>query len=156
MELADITQLAGAHKRRRRVGRGRASGHGKTSGRGHKGVGQRSGGRIRRLTEGGQMPLFRRLPKRGFSNAPFKNRYDVVNVSALEERFEAGTEVTKQALVAAGLIRCDRSLVKILGDGQLSKNLIVMAEKFSKSAREKISAAGGQIRELHSAARSEE
>ncbi len=80
MELADITSKAGAHEKRKRVGRGRGSGHGKTCGRGHKGSGQRAGGSIRRLTEGGQMPLFRRIPKRGFSNAPFKTEYDIVNV----------------------------------------------------------------------------
>lgn len=146
MELAEIMQLAGAHKRRKRVGRGRGSGHGKTSTRGHKGSGARAGGSIRRLTEGGQMPLFRRIPKRGFTNAPFRTAYDVVNVSMLEGRFEAGANVTKQALAEAGLIRSHRVAVKILGEGELRKKLTIQADKFSKSALEKIAAAGGEAR----------
>ncbi len=148
MELADITRRAGAHKRRKRVGRGRSSGLGKTCGRGHKGSGQRSGGSIRRLTEGGQMPLFRRIPKRGFSNDRFRTVYDVVNVCDLDEVFENGDEVTKQGMVKAGLLRSDRRLVKILGDGDLAKKLTVQADKFSKSAKEKIAAAGGAAKEL--------
>ncbi len=148
MELADITRRAGAHEKRKRVGRGRGSGHGKTCGRGHKGSGQRAGGSIRRLTEGGQMPLFRRIPKRGFSNAPFRTDYDIVNVCDLDELFSNGDEVTKQALVTVGLLRNDRVLVKILGDGELAKKLTVQADRFSKSAREKIAAAGGTVSEI--------
>lgn len=148
MELADITSKAGAHEKRKRVGRGRGSGHGKTCGRGHKGSGQRAGGSIRRLTEGGQMPLFRRIPKRGFSNAPFRTDYDIVNVCDLDELFNSGDEVTKQMLVKVGLLRNDRVLVKILGDGDLAKNLTVLADRFSKSAREKITAAGGTVSEI--------
>ncbi|MCH8968821.1 MAG: 50S ribosomal protein L15 [Planctomycetes bacterium] len=148
MELADITSKAGAHEKRKRVGRGRGSGHGKTCGRGHKGSGQRAGGSIRRLTEGGQMPLFRRIPKRGFSNAPFKTEYDIVNVCDLDELFSNGDEVTKQTLVKVGLLRNDRVLVKILGDGDLAKKLTVLADRFSKSAREKITAAGGTVSEI--------
>ncbi len=148
MELADITSKAGAHEKRKRVGRGRGSGHGKTCGRGHKGVGQRAGGSIRRLTEGGQMPLFRRIPKRGFSNAPFRTDYDIVNVCDLDELFSNGDEVTKQTLVKAGLLRNDRVLVKILGDGDLAKKLTVLADRFSKSAKEKITAAGGTVSEI--------
>jgi large subunit ribosomal protein L15 len=148
MELADITQKAGAHEKRKRVGRGRGSGHGKTCGRGHKGVGQRAGGSIRRLTEGGQMPLFRRIPKRGFSNAPFRTEYDIVNVCDLDELFSNGDEVTKQTLVKVGLLRNDRVLVKILGDGDLAKKLTVLADRFSKSAKDKITAAGGTISEI--------
>lgn len=148
MELADITSKAGAHEKRKRVGRGRGSGHGKTSGRGHKGSGQRAGGSIRRLTEGGQMPLFRRIPKRGFSNAPFRTDYDIVNVCDLDELFSNGDEVTKQTLVKVGLLRNDRVLVKILGDGDLAKKLTVLADRFSKSAREKIAAAGGTVSEI--------
>lgn len=148
MELADITSKAGAHEKRKRVGRGRGSGHGKTCGRGHKGSGQRAGGSIRRLTEGGQMPLFRRIPKRGFSNAPFRTDYDIVNVCDLDELFNNGDEVTKQMLVKVGLLRNDRVLVKILGDGDLAKNLTVLADRFSKSAREKITAAGGTVSEI--------
>ncbi len=148
MELADITSKAGAHEKRKRVGRGRGSGHGKTSGRGHKGSGQRAGGSIRRLTEGGQMPLFRRIPKRGFSNAPFKTEYDIVNVCELDELFSNGDEITKQTLVKVGLLRNDRVLLKILGDGDLAKKLTVLADRFSKSAREKITAAGGTVSEI--------
>ncbi len=148
MELADITSKAGAHEKRKRVGRGRGSGHGKTCGRGHKGVGQRAGGSIRRLTEGGQMPLFRRIPKRGFSNAPFRTDYDIVNVCDLDELFSDGDEVTKQTLVKVGLLRNDRVLVKILGDGELAKKLTVLADRFSKSAKEKITAAGGTVSEI--------
>jgi len=148
MELADITHKAGAHEKRKRVGRGRSSGHGKTCGRGHKGSGQRAGGSIRRLTEGGQMPLFRRIPKRGFSNANFRTEYDIVNICDLDELFNNGDEVTKQALVKVGLLRNDRVLVKILGDGDLAKKLTVLADRFSKSAREKITAAGGTVNEI--------
>ncbi len=148
MELADITSKAGAHEKRKRVGRGRGSGHGKTCGRGHKGVGQRAGGSIRRLTEGGQMPLFRRIPKRGFSNAPFRTDYDLVNVCDLDELFSNGDEVTKQTMVKVGLLRNDRVLVKILGDGDLAKKLTVLADRFSKSAKEKITAAGGTVSEI--------
>ncbi|MCH8912074.1 MAG: 50S ribosomal protein L15 [Planctomycetes bacterium] len=148
MELADITSKAGAHEKRKRVGRGRSSGHGKTCGRGHKGSGQRAGGSIRRLTEGGQMPLFRRIPKRGFSNADFRTEYDIVNICDLDELFSSGDEVTKQALVKVGLLRNDRVLVKILGDGDLATKLTVLADRFSKSAREKITAAGGTVSEI--------
>ncbi len=148
MELADITSKAGAHEKRKRVGRGRSSGHGKTCGRGHKGSGQRAGGSIRRLTEGGQMPLFRRIPKRGFSNANFRTEYDIVNICDLDELFSSGDEVTKQALVKVGLLRNDRVLVKILGDGDLATKLTVLADRFSKSAKEKITAAGGTVSEI--------
>ncbi len=148
MELADITSKAGAHEQRKRVGRGRGSGHGKTCGRGHKGSGQRAGGSIRPLTEGGQMPLFRRIPKRGFSNAPFRTDYDIVNVCDLDELFSNGDEITKQTLVKVGLLRNDRVLVKILGDGDLAKKLTVLADRFSKSAKEKIAAAGGTVSEI--------
>ncbi len=143
MNIADITKVAGADKRRSRVGRGRGSGKGKTSGRGHNGAGQRSGPRRSVMQEGGQMPTFRRLPKRGFSNAMFKTRYSIVNVASIEERFESGTHITKQLLLETGLVRDKKLPVKILGDGALSKKLSVDATKFSKSAREKIEAAGG-------------
>ncbi len=146
MDIADITKLAGADKHRKRVGRGRGSGSGKTCGRGHKGFGQRSGWRRRGMQEGGQMPTFRRIPKRGFSNAAFTVRYSVVNISSLSERYEAGAHVTVQALLEAGLIRNLRLPVKVLGDGALDKKLTVDAAKFSKSAVEKIQAAGGEAR----------
>ena len=146
MNITDITRLAGPHKRRKRVGRGRGSGRGKTCGRGHKGYGARSGSRIRGLQEGGQMPTFRRIPKRGFSNVRFETRYAIVNVGDLEERFEAGVHVTPQVLREAGLIRNTRDPIKILGDGALTKKLVVDAAKFSKSAEEKIKSAGGEAR----------
>jgi len=146
MNIADITELAGSHKRRRRLGRGKGSGCGKTCGRGHKGSGQRAGFRQLGLREGGQMPTFRRIPKRGFSNVNFATRYSVVNLSALEERFEPGAHVTPQALRAAGLIRNVRDPVKILGDGELRKKLLVDVACYSKSAMEKITAAGGEAR----------
>ncbi len=147
MQIAEITQQAGADKKRKRVGRGRGSGHGKTCGRGHKGSGQRSGGAIRPLTEGGQMPLFRRIPKRGFSNCRFRSAYHVVNVGDLDDVFESGAEVTKLAMVQAGLIRNDRVSVKVLGDGNITKRMSVQADKFSKSAVQKITAAGGSAKE---------
>ncbi len=143
MKIADITKIAGSDKRRSRVGRGRGSGKGKTCGRGHNGAGQRSGPRRSAMQEGGQMPTFRRLPKRGFSNAQFATRYSVVNVASIEERFESGTHVTKQLLIETGLVRDKKLAVKVLGDGELSKKLSVDATKFSKSAKAKIEAAGG-------------
>lgn len=146
MEIAEITKLAGAHKRRKRVGRGQGSGHGKTCGRGHKGGGSRSGWKRRGFAEGGQMPLFRRLPKRGFNNARFRTEYHVVNVDDLQARFEDGALVNGQALLEAGLIRDVRRGVKILGNGALSKKLTVEADRFSKQAAEKIRAAGGEVK----------
>lgn len=146
MNLNQITKLAGADKRRTRVGRGRGSGLGKTSGRGHKGAGQRAGWSGRVLQEGGQMPVFRRVPKRGFSNARFTTRYQVVNVAALERNFEPNAEVTPEALKESGLISDARKPVKILGDGELAKKLTVVAAKFSEAALKKIEAAGGTAR----------
>ncbi len=146
MNLTEVQKLAGRNKRPMRIGRGRGSGRGKTSGRGHKGYGQRSGWKQRGLSEGGQMPTFRRLPKRGFSNVQFTKRYSVVNLSSLEERFDSGAHVTPQSMAEAGLIRNLRLPVKILGDGELTKKLIVDAAKFSKSAMEKIQASGGEAR----------
>ena len=146
MDITEITKLVGAAKRRRRVGRGRGSGHGKTAGRGHKGYGQRAGSNDRGLREGGQMPTFRRLPKRGFSNAQFTTRYSVVNVADLETRFEAGAHVTLQSLREVGLVRNARYPVKILGEGTLTKKLVVDAAKYSRTAAEKIKAAGGEAR----------
>jgi len=139
----EITAIAGAHKKRNRVGRGRGTGRGKTCGRGHKGAHSRSGWSAKALYEGGQMPLFRRLPKRGFSNANFARRYAIVNVSELERRFSDGTTVGIAQLVEAGLVDSPKSRVKILGDGELTKRLTVEAHKFSKSAEQKISGCGG-------------
>jgi large subunit ribosomal protein L15 len=137
-----ITSIAGRHKNRRRTGRGTGSGRGKTSGRGHKGSGSRAGATSVSLYEGGQMPLFRRLPKRGFSNYKFETRYKIVNVSQLE-RFDEGATVGMEQLSSAGLIDSLKNRVKILGDGELTKKLQVMAHKFSKTAEEKIVASGG-------------
>jgi len=138
----EITSIAGKHKSRRRVGRGSGSGHGKTCGRGHKGAGSRAGSRAVSLFEGGQMPLFRRLPKRGFSNYKFATHYEIVNISQLE-RFEDGALVGAEQLSNVGLIDSLKSRVKILGKGELTKRLEVTANKFSKSAEQKIVASGG-------------
>jgi large subunit ribosomal protein L15 len=140
-----ITSVAGKHKARRRAGRGTGSGGGKTCGRGHKGSGSRAGAASVSLYEGGQMPLFRRLPKRGFSNYKFETRYKIVNVSQLE-RFDEGATVGMEQLSSAGLIDSLKNRVKILGDGELTKKLQVMAHKFSKTAEQKITASGGTAR----------
>jgi large subunit ribosomal protein L15 len=141
----EITSIAGKHTRRRRVGRGSGSGHGKTCGRGHKGAGSRAGSTSVSLKEGGQMPLFRRLPKRGFNNYNFANRCEIVNVCQLE-RFEDGAIVGVEQLSGAGLIDSMKSKVKILGKGDLTKKLQVTAHKFSKNAEQKIAASGGIVK----------
>ncbi len=138
----EITSVVGKHKPRRRVGRGTGTGHGKTCGRGHKGGGSRAGSTSVTLHEGGQMPLFRRLPKRGFSNYKFATRCEIVNVSQLE-RFEDGVDVGVEQLTTAGLINGAKSKIKILGKGDLTKKLQVTAHKFSKTAEQKIVASGG-------------
>ena len=138
----EITSVAGKHKRRRRVGRGTGTGRGKTCGRGHKGAGSRAGSTSVTLYEGGQMPLFRRLPKRGFSNYKFAIRCEIVNVSQLE-RFRDGADVGIEQLSDAGLIDSAKSKIKILGKGDLTKTLQVTAHKFSKTAEQKIVASGG-------------
>jgi len=141
----EITLIAGKHKRRRRVGRGSGSGHGKTCGRGHKGAGSRAGSTSVTLYEGGQMPLFRRLPKRGFSNYNFATHCEIVNVCQLE-RFEDGAAIGVEQLSGAGLIDSIKSKVKILGKGDLTKKLQVTAHKFSKNAEQKITASGGMAK----------
>lgn len=133
--------VAGRHSKKR-VGRGNGSGHGKTSGRGHKGQKSRSSVSVKPLSEGGQRPLFRRLPKRGFNNARFAAEYQVVNVGDLN-RFEAGTKVDLACLKKAGLARERGKAVKILGNGEIDRALTVTASKFSESAVKKITAAGG-------------
>jgi len=138
----EITSVAGKHRRRRRIGRGTGTGHGKTCGRGHKGGGSRAGSTSVTLHEGGQMPLFRRLPKRGFSNYKFAIRCEIVNVSQLE-RFQDGADVGVEQLSNAGLIDNAKSKIKILGKGDLTKKLQVTAHKFSKTAQQKIVASGG-------------
>jgi large subunit ribosomal protein L15 len=140
----EITSVAGKRKNRRRVGRGTGSGRGKTCGRGHKGSLSRSGSSSRALYEGGRIPLFRRLPKRGFDNYKFATRYQIVNVSQLE-RFDDGVTVGIEQLADVGLIENPKSKVKILGDGELTKKLKVTAHKFSKTAKHKIEASGGAV-----------
>jgi large subunit ribosomal protein L15 len=143
--LSTLRPAVGSRKPRKRVGRGPGSGHGKTASRGHKGLKARSGGKPAVWIEGGQMPLQRRLPKRGFTNI-FKIEYQVVNVKDLSE-FEANTVVTPAVLQKAGKIKTLRRPVKILGDGELSVALKVQADKFSQVARQKIIAAGGAAEE---------
>jgi large subunit ribosomal protein L15 len=139
-----ITSVAGKSKRRKRIGRGTSSGHGKTSGRGYKGSMSRTGAMRGSLHEGGQIPIFRRMPKRGFSNFNFARRYEVVNVSQLE-RFDEGSAVGLQQLTDMGLIDSNDSMVKILGSGVLTKRLQVSAHRFSKSAEQKITGCGGTV-----------
>ena len=148
MNITDITTRAGAHRRRQRVGRGEGSGMGKTSGRGNKGEGSRSGGLKGGLYEGGVFPLFRRVPKLGFNNAIFRVEYQVVNICDLDERFESGGHVTAAALYEMGLIGDAGEPVKILGDGQIKKKLVVEAQRFSVKAASAIEAAGGTVKRL--------
>jgi large subunit ribosomal protein L15 len=142
MRLDDLRPAPGSNKKRKRVGRGDGSGHGKTSCRGHKGQGARSGGNVQPGFEGGQMPLQRRLPKRGFHN-PFRVQMSVVNLSQLEALADA-SEIGPENLAAQGLIAGKNRRVKILGEGSLSRALTVKAHGFSASAKEKIEAAGGK------------
>ncbi len=142
MKLHELSPAEGATKRIKIVGRGHSSGHGKTSTRGHKGQKARSGGGVRIGFEGGQMPLTRRIPKRGFNNI-FRTEYAIVNVSDLN-RFNDGITVDADLLKASGLIKKMYDGVKILGDGELNTKLTVRATKFTKSAQEKIEAAGGK------------
>ena len=142
MELHNLRPAPGATRARKRVGRGPGSGHGKTAGRGHKGQKSRSGYSRRYGFEGGQMPLVRRIPKRGFFNV-FRVDYQVVNLRDLDRLFSDGDEVSPNTLVEKGLIRRGPKPVKILATGDLTKKLSVMADKFSGSARSKIEAAGG-------------
>lgn len=141
MKLHELKPSEGSRKVRNRVGRGIGSGNGKTSGKGHKGQNARSGGGVRPGFEGGQMPLFQRLPKRGFTNINRKD-YAVINLDRLNS-FDEGTEVTPELLLATGAISKLKAGVKILGNGKLEKKLTVKANKFSASAKEAIEAAGG-------------
>lgn len=145
MRLHNLKPQPGAKHRRKRVGCGESSGHGKTSGRGHKGQKARSGGAIRPGFEGGQMPLHRRLPKKGFNNTQFRDATEVVNVGDLDGRFDDGAVVNQQSLRDVGLVkrRCD--VVKILGDGVVERKLTVQVDKISASAKEKIEKAGGTV-----------
>lgn len=143
MKLHELRPAEGSTKAKKRLGRGTASGQGKSAGKGQKGQNSRSGGGVRLGFEGGQMPLYRRLPKIGFTNI-FRKEYAVVNLMDLE-RFENGTVVTPEVLKEAGLVKAMKSGVKVLGTGDFSKNLTVQAHKFSKTAAEKIAAAGGKV-----------
>jgi len=144
MRLNNLRSRPGSRHRAKRLGCGESSGHGKTSGKGSKGQKARSGGSIRLGFEGGQMPLIRRLPKRGFNNAAFHKRYAVVNVSDLNA-FEAGTVVTEQLLRESNLVRGHFAGIKILGEGELKRDLQVQVDKISTTAREKIEKAGGTV-----------
>ena len=143
MRLHQLSPAPGSTKERKRVGRGPASGQGKTAGKGHKGQKARAGRGMRAGFEGGQMPLQRRVPKRGFVNI-FGKEMTIVNLSALEDKFESGAVVDIDALIAAGLVKKTLDGVKILGNGDITKNLTVQANAFSESAKQKIEAAGGK------------
>ena len=145
MNLSNLRAPRKANENKKRVGRGMGSGMGKTSTRGHKGQGSRSGSSLMRGFEGGQMPLHRRLPKRGFTNI-FKTEYEVVNVERLASLNE--TEITPNVLRKAGVVSGKNSLVKVLGQGEVAKALTVSAHKFSKSAQQKIEKAGGKVQVL--------
>ena len=149
MQIHNVTAKGVKHKPRKRVGRGTGSGTGKTAGRGHKGQRSRSGDNPRLGFEGGQMPLYRRLPKRGFTNARFKKHYTLINVDALNA-FEDGAEVTLDAVLDAGLSRKTGAMLKVLGSGEINKKLTIKAYKFSASAVTKIEAAGGTAEVLTS------
>lgn len=147
--MADFVLSApeGANKKRRIVGRGSSSGRGTTAGKGNKGQQSRSGGKTYIGFEGGQMPLYRRIAHRGFSNYPFKKEFVVVNVTLLEKKYSAGETVNKETLLAKGLISKVDALVKILGTGDLTKELTVEVDKVSASAKAKIEKAGGSVKE---------
>jgi len=146
MELNNLRPSIGSTKNRKRIGRGTGSGHGKTATKGHKGQKARSGGSIKAGFEGGQMPLQRRLPKRGFTPLD-RIEYSLVNISQLDV-FETGSVIDAASLVSKGLIKSDRFAVKILGNGDITKSLKVAANKFSQTAKEKIIAAGGSVEEI--------
>lgn len=135
----------GANKKKRIVGRGSSSGRGTTAGRGHKGQQSRSGGKVYVGFEGGQMPLYRRIAKRGFSNYPFRKEFSVFNLCDIEVRYENGETVNKESLVLKGLLKNVSSLVKVLGNGDITKKLTVDVDKVSASAKEKIEKAGGTV-----------
>ncbi len=145
MNLHDLKPNPGAKHRRKRVGNGESSGLGKTCGRGHKGQKSRSGGGVRPGFEGGQMPLHRRLPKKGFSNVRFRDKIAIVNVAQLNQKFEEGVTVGEKELREAGLVtgRCDA--IKILGQGDIERKLTVVVDAVSSSARAKIEKAGGTV-----------
>jgi large subunit ribosomal protein L15 len=149
MDLSKLKPAHGSKQNKKRVGRGPGSGNGKTAGRGHKGAQSRSGYSFKRGFEGGQMPLHRRLPKRGFNNI-FRIEYAVVNLDQLEAEFDQGATVTPETLREVGLVRGKRLQIKVLGRGEVTKALIVHAHKFSGKAAEKLAAAGGSTEALSS------
>ena len=148
MRLHDLKPTPGSKHRRRRVGRGESSGLGKTSSKGNKGQKARSGASISPGFEGGQMPLARRLPKKGFNNAQFKTQYAIVNLVDLEIKFADGDEVNEQSLRNVGLVKGTFDGVKVLANGELTKKLTVAVEKVSAAAKEKIEKAGGSVAEV--------
>ena len=145
MILNDVHTGIQKRKPRKRIGRGSGSGHGKTSGRGHNGYYSRSGSRRRHGFEGGQMPFFRRVAKRGFNNAAFADRVVIVNVGQLNKAFDDGSEITVELLVSKGMVPSRHDALKVLGDGELTKKFTIKANHFSRSAEEKIVAAGGRF-----------
>lgn len=148
MSEFDLVMPKGANKKRKILGRGSSSGWGKTAGKGHKGQKARSGGKVYAGFEGGQMPLYRRLAKRGFSNYPFSKVYSVINLSTIEEKFNDGETVDHSSLHEKGLLKKVDSLVKILGNGELKKKLTFEVDAISSSAKEKIEKLGGSVKPL--------
>lgn len=144
MRIQDLRPAEGARKAKKRVGQGIGSGLGKTSGKGMKGQKSRAGGGVRPGFEGGQMPLYRRTPKRGFSNYRFAKNYQIVNVEAIEARFESGMEIGANELYKSGLVKKLTEPVKILGEGEMTKSFTIKADAFSRQAVEKIEASGGK------------
>ncbi len=144
MKLYELSPAPNSNKKAYRKGRGAGSGNGKTSGKGHKGQNARSGGGVRPGFEGGQMPLYRRLPKRGFTNI-FSTKYAIVNIRDLEKRFEDNATIDTQAIINSGLVKKVLAGIKLLGNGELSKKFNVTVAAFSKFAKEKIEKAGGRI-----------
>ena len=146
MQLHDVNEGIHKYKKRKRIGRGTGSGHGKTASKGHKGHSSRQGFKQNPLFEGGQMPLARRVPKRGFVNGAFKKNFAIINLEKIEAAFEAGAVIDEAALRARGLVkgRHDDG-IKVLGDGEVTKALTIHAQKFSESAAAKIAAAGGSV-----------
>ncbi|MCQ2612207.1 MAG: 50S ribosomal protein L15 [Treponemataceae bacterium] len=147
--MSDYTLKApyGATKNRKRVGRGSSSGLGSTAGRGNKGQQSRSGGKVYVGFEGGQMPLYRRIARRGFSNYYFKKEYEIFNLSEIEAKYSSDEVVNKETLIQKGMLKKASALVKVLGDGELTKKLTVDVDKVSASAKEKIEKAGGSVKE---------
>jgi len=144
----DLIAPEGSRKNKKIKGRGRGSGKGRSCGRGHDGQNSRSGGKVRPGFEGGQMPLYRRIARRGFSNYPFKVDYETVNIGTLDKKFSDGDTVDKEAMVSRKIIKNSNGLVKVLGNGEITKKLTLKIDKISSGAREKVEKAGGSVEEL--------